>query len=52
MSFVAYRKDKHRYRPKLWDQLPPQKKKDAKHNLMTIVPKVGKEQEAFEEILV
>ena len=52
VSFVAYRRDKHRYRPKLWDQLPPQKKKDAKHNLMTIVPKVGKEQEAFEEILV
>ena len=51
VSFVVYTKDEHRYHPNVWDQLPPQKRKDAKHNLMTIVPKSGREREAFEELL-
>ena len=51
VSFVVYTKDEHRFHPNLWDQLPPQKRKDAKHNLMTIVPKNGREREAFEELL-
>ena len=52
VSFVVHKKDEHRYHPDLWDQIPPQKKKDAKHNRMTVVPRVGREQEAFEELLI
>ena len=52
VSFVVYKKDEHRYPPDLWNQVPPQKMKDAKHNLMTVVPKVGREQDAFEQLLI
>ena len=49
--FVAYRKDEPRYHRDLWDQIPPQKRRDAKHNLITILPRSGKEHDAFSQLL-
>ena len=51
VSFVAYQKDHNRYSPDMWDRIPPQKKKDARVNLMTIVPRAGKEESAFRHLL-
>ena len=49
--FVGYKSDDQRYPARLWKRLPPQKGKDKKPNLVTIVPKVGREREAFMELL-
>ena len=51
VSFVAYAKDEGRYCPDLWNRIPPQKERDAKDNLITIVPRAGKEQDAFKHLL-
>ena len=51
VSFVAYRKDEPHYHPDLWDQTSPQKRRDAKHNLITILPRPGKEDDAFSQLL-
>ena len=52
VSFVGYVKDQHRYGSGLWDRIPPQKNKDDLPKLITIVPKLGREREAFEELLL
>ena len=52
VSFVGYEKDRHRYDSSLWNRIPPEKKKDDKPGRMTIVPKTGREREAFEELLL
>ena len=51
VSFVTYAKDGHRFCLDFWDRIPPKKKSDAKDNLITVVPRSGKEQEAFEYLL-
>ncbi len=51
VSFVAYAQDEHRFPAHLWERIPPQKKKDDKPNLITIVPKAGRERQAFEDLL-
>ena len=49
--FVVYAKDKHRFQSSLWKQIPPQRRKDAKPKLITVVPRDGKELEAFKQVL-
>ena len=51
VSFVAYAKDGHRFCLDFWDRIPPKKRSDAKNNLITVVPRAGKEQDAFEHLL-
>ena len=51
VSFVAYAKDGHRFCLDFWDRIPPKKGGDAKDNLITVVPRTGKEQDAFEYLL-
>ena len=52
VSFVGYVKDEHRYDPGLWNRISPQKKKDDMPKLITIIPKLGRERKAFEELLL
>ena len=52
VSFVVYTKDKHRFSPNLWKQIAPQRRKDAKAKLMTVLPRAGREYEAFKQILI
>lgn len=49
--FVVYAKDKHRFHSSLWKQIPPQRRKDAKPKFLTVVPRDGKEREAFKQLL-
>ena len=49
--FVGYVQDEHRFPHYLWTRICPQKDKDDKPNLMTLVPKAGRERQAFEELL-
>ena len=49
--FVIYAKDKHRFHSSLWKQLPPQRRKDTKPKLLTVVPRDGKKLEAFKQLL-
>ena len=49
--FVVYTKDKHRFHSSLWKQIPPQRRKDAKPKFVTVVPRDGKELEAFKQLL-
>ncbi len=51
VSFVGYRRDEHRYDADLWSQMPAQKKKDDNPRLITIVPRRGRERDAFVELL-
>ena len=51
VSFVAYAKDGHRFCLGFWDRIPPTKKSDAKDHLITVVPRSGKERDAFEHLL-
>ena len=51
VSFVGYVKDDQRFPHRLWERIAPQKAKDNKPHLITIVPKHGKEREAFVELL-
>lgn len=37
--------------PNLWTELEPQQKKDASPNLVTLVPKEGRERDAFAGII-
>ena len=49
--FVVYAKDRHRFHSSLWKQIPPQRRKDAKPKFLTVVPRGGKEHEAFKQLL-
>ncbi len=49
--FVVYREVEQRFPAALWVRIPPQKKTDDKSNLLTVVPKAGREREAFEALL-
>ena len=49
--YVGYKSDEQRYPARLWKRLSPQKDKDDKPNLITIVPMAGREREAFMELL-
>ena len=51
VSFVGYTKDEQRFPPRLWERIAPQKGKDDKPRYITIVPKSGKEREAFVDLL-
>ena len=51
VCFVGYLSDEHRYPASLWDRIPPRKRTDDKPSLITIVPKAGKEEEAFAALL-
>ncbi len=49
--FFAHRRDKLHFDNDLWVFLPPQQKKDAVPSLITVLPKAGKEKDAFEGLL-
>lgn len=49
--FVGYKAENQYFHPAHWTWLVPQKGKDDKPNLITIVPKSGREREAFAELL-
>ena len=51
VSFVGRAREEQMFPGRLWDRLPPQQKKDNVPRLITIVPKHGKEREAFVELL-
>ena len=51
VSFVGRVREEQRFPPRLWDRIPPQQKKDEVPRLITIVPKPGKEREAFVDLL-
>ena len=51
VSFVAYTQDEYHFPAHTWERIPPQKKKDDKPNLITVVPKAGREREAFRALL-
>ena len=52
MYFVGYAKDRERFRPGLWRLVPPRRNRDAQNHLITIVPKAGREREAFEHLII
>lgn len=49
--FVAYLKDRERFRPGLWRLVRPRRSKEDRNNLITIVPRAGREWDAFEQII-
>ena len=49
--FTGYKKDQYRYPDHLWIPLPPQQDKDMRPSLITVIPKAGKEREAFRALL-
>ena len=49
--FLVYARDKHRFHSSLWKQIPPQRRKDAEPKFLTVVPRDGKELEAFKQVL-
>ena len=49
--FVGYKTEEHYLPASLWERLSPQKKTDDRPDLMTIVPRAGREREAFGELL-
>jgi len=49
--FTGYRADRDVYSPELWRDLPPQQAKDAKPELITVLPVEGKEAEAFSNFI-
>ena len=49
--FVGYTQDEYRFPLHLWERRCPQKGKDDKPNLVTLVPQAGREREAFEDLL-
>ena len=51
VSFVARTREEQAFPSHLWDRIPPQQKKDDVPRLITIVPKPGKETEAFVDLL-
>ena len=51
VSFAARASEEQHYPLGLWDRLPPQQEKDDKPRLITVVPKPGKEWQAFCELL-
>ena len=51
MYFVAYLKDRERFPPGLWRLVRPRRSKDDQDNLITIIPRIGREWDAFEQLL-
>lgn len=49
--FAVRAKDFDAYKPTLWDAIPPPQKKDAVPSIRTVVPKAGKEEQAFRDLL-
>ncbi len=49
--FVAYVKDRSRFRPGLWRLIRPRRMREDRENLITIVPRAGREWDAFEQLL-
>jgi 5-methylcytosine-specific restriction protein A len=49
--FTGYQADRNVYAPELWQDLPPQQVKDAKPELITLLPIEGKVIEAFRDFL-
>ena len=49
--FVAYAKDRERFRPGFWRLVRPRRSGEDQDNLITIVPRAGREWEAFEHLL-
>ncbi|MCE2469001.1 MAG: hypothetical protein J4F32_00495 [Dehalococcoidia bacterium] len=51
VSFAARASQGQYYSARLWDRLPPQQEADNQPRLITVVPKSGKEREAFVDLL-
>lgn len=51
ISFAGYANQEQYYLRGLWDRLPPQQERDNEPRYITIVPKCGKEREAFVDLL-
>ena len=49
--FVAYAKDRERFRPGFWRLVRPRRRREDQDNLITIVPRAGREWDALEQIL-
>ena len=49
--FVGYLDEESRFPRQHWDRIPPQKGKDDKPNLITIVPKAGRERASIADLL-
>ena len=51
VSFAVYAKDRERFDRRFWDFIPAQQKKDEDPALRTVVPKPGREEKAFRDLL-
>lgn len=51
VSFVVYAKDGTWFKSDLWEYIPARKVKDDKPGLRTVVPKAGREEEAFRDLI-
>lgn len=51
VSFAVYAKDADWFRPELWEQRAARQKKDEDPRLRTVVPRAGREREAFSDLL-
>lgn len=51
ISFVVHSKDFAFFQPDLWKVIGPEKSKDDKPDLMTLVPVAGSEVQAFQSLL-
>ena len=49
--FTGYARDRSLYPGELWDFIEPRQKKDRRPDLITVVPKQGKESEAFRNLV-
>ena len=51
VSFAVYSRDRDWFRPALWEVVPARQKKDEAPARQTVVPKTGREREAFRDLL-
>lgn len=49
--FAGWSKDRQRFSPRLWKHISPPNKRHEKPNVITIVPKPGRERDAFEDLI-
>jgi hypothetical protein len=49
--FTIYARDLSQFKPELWEEAPPQQKKDEAPHFRTVIPKAGLEEEAFRDLL-
>jgi hypothetical protein len=51
VSFAINAKDRARFDRRLWDLIPAQQRKDEEPTIRTVVPKSGREEKAFRDLL-